>query len=600
VILVDLEGVGVSRPDRPLFVGLSLTVSSGDRLGVVGINGAGKSTLLRIMAGVARPEEGEVRWGRGVRIAFGDQNPELPAGTVRNAVGTGWEAASVLERLGMGPLADADVATLSGGQAKRVALARALVAEVDLLILDEPTNHVDIAVVAWLEARLKAFRGGLVVVTHDRHVLDRVTTRIVELDRGSSYVHDGGYASYLDARALRDERSAGAETVRRNLARAELAWLRRGAPARTRKPHARVAAATALVTARPPPPARSGGLDLAAAGTGRRTTPRLGDKVIRLAGAGHRFDDGRWLFRELDLELEPDGRLGIVGANGTGKSTLLDILAGRMEPAEGRVERGPTVRIGLYDQTGRQLELAQRVREAVAGPLRQPDWEDAQLMEQFWFDADAQRAPIGTLSGGERRRLQLLLVLAERPNVLLLDEPTNDLDLDTLRVLEEFLEAWPGSLVVVSHDRAFLERTVTDLIAFEGPVASAGSAADGRVLRPAGGYSAWAATLSNLSGLSTSSASSPATRTRASRSPAPAANRPPRSRTPSTVRRLVGVAERQVAELEARRDDLAAQLVAATDDYTALARLGTELATVNQRLAAAEHRWLELATELDA
>jgi ABC transport system ATP-binding/permease protein len=590
VILVDLEGVGVSRPDRPLFQGLSLTVSSGDRLGVVGINGAGKSTLLRVMAGVSPPEEGTVRWGRGVRIAFGDQNPVLPAGSVRHAVGDGWEAASVLERLGMGPLADAEVSTLSGGQAKRVALARALVAEVDLLILDEPTNHVDIAVVAWLEARLEAFRGGLVVVTHDRHLLDRVTTRIVELDRGSSYVHDGGYASYLDARALRDERSAGAETVRRNLARAELAWLRRGAPARSRKPQARVAAATALLAARPLPPARSGGLELAAAGAGRRTTPRLGDKVIRLEGAGHRFDQGRWLFRDLDLDLEPDGRLGIVGANGTGKSTLLDILAGRMEPAEGRVERGPTVRIGLYDQTGRQLDLGQRVRDAVAGPLRQPDWEDAQLMEQFWFDADAQRAPIGTLSGGERRRLQLLLVLAERPNVLLLDEPTNDLDLDTLRVLEEFGESWPGSLVVVSHDRAFLERTVTDLIAFT----STNSAEQGQVVRPAGGYSPWAATLGDLG---TSSAGDG---TGARREKAEAPRRPPRRRTPSTVRRLVGVAEREVADLEARRDDLAAQLAAATDDYAALARLGTELASVTERLAAAEHRWLELASELEA
>ncbi len=584
MILVDLEGVGASRPDRPLFTDLSLTVSSGDRLGVVGINGAGKSTLLRIIAGIATSEEGTVRRGRGVRTAFLDQHPDLPPGSVRAAVGDGWEAAAVLERLGMGGLADADVGVLSGGQAKRVALARALVADVDLLVLDEPTNHIDIAAVAWLEDRLKAFRGGLVVVTHDRHVLDRVTTRIVELDRGASYVHEGGYLSYLDARALREERAAGAESVRRNLARAELAWLRRGAPARTRKPQARIAAATALVDGRPQAAARSGTLELGATGAGPRTTPRLGDKVIRLEGVGHRFDGGPWLFRGLDLDLEPGGRLGIVGANGTGKSTLLEILAGRITPAEGRTEPGPTVRLGLYDQTGRELDLAQRVRQAVAGPARQPDWEDARLMEQFWFDSDAQWAPIGTLSGGERRRLQLLLVLAERPNVLLLDEPTNDLDLDTLRVLEDFLEVWPGSLVVVSHDRALLDRTVNDVLALNG---------EGQAVR-APSYAAWAAAPAERS------SRPPAGPAAAIPTRQPAPSRPARARTPSTLRRLVANAEKEMATLEAHRDALAARLAGTGTDYTELAGLGSELAAVTERLAAAEHCWLELTEELEA
>jgi ATP-binding cassette subfamily F protein uup len=584
MILVDLDRVGARRPDRPLFTELSLTVSTGDRLGVVGINGSGKSTLLKILAGVIPSEEGTVRRGRGVRVAFLDQNPELAPGTVRQAVGQGWEAAAVLERLGMGHLADADVTTLSGGQAKRVALARALVAEVDLLVLDEPTNHVDIGAIAWLEDRLRAFRGGLVAVTHDRHVLDRVTTRIIELDRGSSYVYEGGYTSYLEGRDLRDERSANAEATRRNLARAELAWLRRGAPARTRKPQARIDAATALVQARPQAPARPGDLDLAAAGTGRSGMPRLGDKVIRLQDVGHRYGSGPWLWRNLDLDLEPGGRLGVIGANGTGKSTLLEVLAGRVVPAEGAVGRGPTVRLGLYDQTGRELDPTQRVRQAVAGPARQPDWEDARLMEQFWFDGDAQRAPIGTLSGGERRRLQLLLVLAERPNVLLLDEPTNDLDLDTLRVLEDFLELWPGSLVVVSHDRTLLERTVTDIVALDG---------NGHAVRAGTGYPGWAA--------------APAAQPAAAARPAMAAGggaRTERSalkvRSPSTLRRLVGAAEKEVAKLEAQRDQLAGELATAGADYTAHARLGHQLATVTERLAAAEHRWLELAEELGA
>jgi ATP-binding cassette subfamily F protein uup len=582
VVLVDLERVGASRPDRPLFAGLSLTITEGDRLGVVGINGTGKSTLLRVIAGVTPPEEGTVRRGRGVRVAFLEQNPVLPAGTVRQAVGPGWEAAAILDRIGMGPLAGSDVATLSGGEAKRVALARALVAEVDLLVLDEPTNHIDIGAISWLEDRLASFPGGLVVVTHDRHVLDRVTTRMIELDRGSSYVYDGGYASYLEGRAAREQRAATAETVRRNLARAELAWLRRGAPARTRKPQARIATATALVEGRPQAAARAGQLDLGVTGSARTDTPRLGDKVISLKGAGHAFEEGKWLFRHLDLELEPGGRLGIVGANGTGKSTLLSVIAGRLRPLEGQVERGPTVRLGLYDQTGQQLDLTKRVREAVAGPRRQPDWQDARLMEQFWFDDDAQWATIGTLSGGERRRLQLLLVLTERPNVLLLDEPTNDLDLDTLRVLEDFLESWPGSLVVVSHDRAFLERSVTDLVALDG---------EGGAGPVAGGYPAWAQTIV--------SAKRPV---RGAPAPASPSERPtqPKVRTPSTLRRLVGLAEKDVAALELRRDQLVAEMSAAASDYVALGRLGTELHSVEEQLAEAEDRWLQLSEELGA
>ncbi len=461
MILVDVARVSAARPGRPLFEDLSVTLATGDRLGVVGLNGTGKSTLLRVLAGVDPPEGGTVRTGRDVRIGFLEQRPELPAGTVRAAVGEGWEAAAVLEHLGMGRLVDADVATLSGGQAKRVALARLLVEESDLLVLDEPTNHLDIDAIAWLEERLARHRGGLVLVTHDRHVLDRVTTRVLELDRGRGYVHDGGYAGYLEARALREEQAAVAESVRKNLATRELAWLRRGAPARTRKPKARIEAATAIVTGRAQAAARLGELDL------HFGTPRLGDKVIELHGVGHRWNDGPYLFSDLDLDLDPRERIGIVGPNGSGKSTLLDVIAGRLTPAQGEVEPGTTIRIGYYDQNGAELDPNQRVREAVAAP-HPPTSEHAVLLERFWFDRDAQFAPIGTLSGGERRRLQLLLVLAQRPNVLLLDEPTNDLDLDTLRVLEDFLEDWPGALITVSHDRAFLERTVEDALVLDG------------------------------------------------------------------------------------------------------------------------------------
>jgi ATP-binding cassette subfamily F protein uup len=587
VILLDAAGLAASRPGKPLYRDVSVTLSSGDRLAVVGINGCGKSTLLRQLAGTDEPEAGTVRRGRGSRVVALDQAAALPAGRVGDAVGHGWEAAATLERLGMGHRVDDDIATLSGGEAKRVALARALVAlgrpgegdESVLLILDEPTNHLDIDAIAWLEERLAAHRGALVLVSHDRHVLDRVTTRILELDRGRGYVHDGGYASYLAARVERDERSASAEAVRRNLARAELAWLRRGAPARTRKPKARIEAATAVVEGRREASAREGDLDLAFG------TPRLGDRVIELEGVGHRFGDGPWLFRGVDLVLDPRERLGIVGPNGAGKSTLLDVIGGRLAPTEGTVAMGATVQLGIYDQQGRELDLARRVRDVVAGPHRPPDWEDAAFLERFWFDSDSQWAPVGLLSGGERRRLQLVLTLRDKPNVLLLDEPTNDLDLDTLRVLEDLLDTWPGAVLVVSHDRAFLERTVTDVLVID---------EDHPGRKTPGGYAAWEeARRTRRAAGSARAAAVPAQRAARSR-PAPVDG----ARSPSTLRHLLKEAERELRRLERARDDLADQL-AATAEHTELARVGAALADAEAALSAAEDRWLALAAEAE-
>ncbi|HET9689895.1 MAG TPA: ABC-F family ATP-binding cassette domain-containing protein, partial [Acidimicrobiales bacterium] len=523
---------------------------------------------------------------------------------------TGWEAEAALDRLGMGSLAGAEVATLSGGQAKRVALARTLVQPAELLVLDEPTNHLDLGAVRWLEDRLAAHRGGLVLVTHDRHLLDRVTTRMVELDRGTGYVHEGGYASYLEARAERDERAAEGETVRRNLARREAAWLRRGAPARSRKPQARVDAAKALIEARPQAAARRGELDLAVTGT-----PRLGDKVIevRSAAAGH--DPSRPVLVQVDLDLDRRERLGVVGANGAGKTTLLELLAGRLAPVAGSVEVGPTVRLGVYDQHGAELDPDARVREVVAGPTRAPGApEDAVLMERFWFTGDLPWARVATLSGGERRRLQLLALLATRPNVLLLDEPTNDLDLDTLRVLEDFLDDWPGALVVVSHDRALLERTVERVVAVGGdgvvrpvPGGVAGWLAGGAVTQaaaPTAGDTAPAGG-ATPAGAGTGGDDAPAVGLAGINRPGggPAPSPPgqqgsPRGPSASTLGRRLREVEKVMGRLERRRDELT-EALGSTADHVALARIGAELAEVTGELDANEELWLDLAAQAE-
>ena len=321
---------------------------------------------------------------------------------------------------------------------------------------------------------------------------------------------------------------------------------------------------------------------------------------MELEGVGHRFGEDRWLFRGVDLALDPRERLGIVGPNGAGKSTLLDVLAGRLVPVEGQVVIGSTAVVGVYDQRGRELDPAMRVEQAVAGPRRPPDWEDARFLDRFWFDADAQRAPIGLLSGGERRRLQLVLALRAKPNVLLLDEPTNDLDLDTLRVLEDVLDGWPGAVVVVSHDRAFLERTVTDLLVLD-------ERHPGR--RVPGGYAAWEADRRSRRtagrAVATEAARVPAgpPSRRASSESRDLGGGPDRPatarRSPSTLRRLQREAEREVQALERQRAELVGELEAAGDDHQALARAGTALAAAEAELAQAEHRWLELAHELD-
>ncbi len=601
----------MTRPDRALFDAVSVTVSTGDRIGVIGINGTGKSTLLRVLAGTTVPESGEVRFGRGVTVSVLDQEAALPPGTVFDAVDGSddsserWEIEEVLQRLGMGQHLERQTDSLSGGEAKRVALAKALLQPADLLILDEPTNHLDLDAIEWLENRLSGFRGGLILVTHDRHLLDRLTTRMLELDRGKGYVHNQGYSGYLEAREIREADAATAEAVRRNLAKTELAWLRRGAPARTSKPKARIESAKALVEGKPEGPARPSQLHL------EFPTPRLGDVVVELEDVSVATPDGRMLCEGVELRLDNRERLGIVGPNGVGKTSLLDVIAGRRQPQSGTVNVGSTVEMGYYDQMGALLDPKARAREVVAGPHRKPDWTDARLLEAFWFDADAQWAEVHTLSGGERRRLQLLRVLADRPNVLLLDEPTNDLDLETLRALEDFLEDWPGAVVVISHDRAFLERVITDAVIMDG---------SGRAARYRGGFAAWdaqrtstgkrdsvAATTTSPESTKGTTSGSAATKKAGSAPPSGKSKtaatagdtRPdkPSGRSSSTVGHLLRQAEKDVAKLTKRKDVLEQKLIDAGTDHEQLAALGAELSTVGAALDEAEEQWMALAEE---
>jgi ATP-binding cassette subfamily F protein uup len=589
VICVDVARVGVAQPDKVLFDDLSLTIASGDRVAIVGVNGSGKSTLMRILGGLQRPDEGEVRFGRDVRIALLDQDPKLPPGTVAEYLGDSWQVAAVATSLGVQPLLGRSTAELSGGQAKRVALARALVGEFDMILLDEPTNHLDLEAIEWLEERLVASPAALVMITHDRHLMDRLTTargeaRVIEIERGTGYVYKAAagasaYAAYLDAQAARHEQAASEEATRRILARRELEWLRRGAPARSTKPKARLRSANEIVAGGPVAGGVRDGDLLLDVGT-----TRLGNQVVELVGVSQSYGDHA-VFHDVDLLIEPGARLGVVGPNGSGKSTLLDIIAGRREPASGTVRRGATVVTGYADQQTTLLDPDAIVRNVVAGPLRQPDWEDRVLLERFWFDSTAQYAPVRMLSGGERRRLQLVMVLATKPNLLVLDEPTNDLDLDTLRALEGFLDDWPGALVVASHDRTFLDRTVDHVLAI---------AAGGAVTRVPGGVDGW------LAGRHRVAAGSPvlAPAKSAGSGASSGDTRGPRERAPSqyTVGRRLRDTEQAMAKAQREVDRLHERL-AATTDHQQLATIGHDLATAQAALTELEERWLELAEQ---
>ncbi len=603
MLVLSASRLAKAYDDHVLFEDVSLGVDTDDDIGVVGRNGAGKSTLLRILAGDEQPDAGEVILRNDARISWLPQEPRPPAdATGIEVVRAGQEAVvpehevwAMLDVLGVA--ADRPVGELSGGQRRRVALARALATPSDLLILDEPTNHLDVDTIDWLEERLKRRAGGLMMVTHDRYFLERLTNKMLEVDGGGVHWHEGTYADMLEARAERLAVAQRQDARRRNLLKKEIAWLRRQPKARTSKPKFREDAARELMQVEGPPEERS--LDL---GTGRR---RLGKDVIDLEGvtAGYRspadHDGGSEdavVVEGVDLAIGPGDRVGIVGPNGAGKTTLLRTLLGELEPLAGEVRHGVTVELGVYrqdatvpDDDTHVLASIKEVGERI--PLANGDHLPAgRFAERFGFDDRLQFTPIRRLSGGERRRLALLHVLVAAPNVVVLDEPTNDLDLDTLAALEDHLDGFRGTLIVASHDRFVLDRLTDVLYAVEpGPAGPDGQPGPGRLVR----HLDWA---DYRESVKAREAAEDRAASAASAKPTQAKlDNKRRQELVKAVRRLEG----RMEKLAVQRDEVDAQFAGAATDAQRLQELGERRKALVDELEAVELEWLEASEQLE-
>ena len=487
-MLLSAEKLSINFGTRQLLSDVNFYLNEGDKVGIIGINGTGKSTFLKVLAGMLPPDEGKITRNPNVQISFLSQNPEMAEdATVLEQVFlhfgaefrelNEYEAKSMLTKLGFTDFTQ-KVSTLSGGQRKRVALVAALLAPADVLVLDEPTNHLDSEMVAWLENRLRTFRGGLIMVTHDRYFLERVVNHITELSRGKLYHYEANYSKYLQLREQRYEMAEASERKRQSILRTEREWIMRGCKARTTKSKDRIERYEALKNQ--DAPETDDTVQLSAASS------RLGRKIIELHGISKTFGE-KQIIRDFSYNLLRGDRIGIVGRNGAGKSTLLHMIASQLTPDSGWVETGTTVKIGHFSQESRELDLTQRVYDFIHEIASEVCTEEGtftakQMMERFLFPSELQSAPIGRLSGGERRRLYLLSVLMSSPNVLLLDEPTNDLDVMTLSILEDYLLSFPGPIVTVSHDRFLLDKLSQTVFEVKG---------DGRVEIFTGNWTDW-------------------------------------------------------------------------------------------------------------
>ncbi|MFD9889638.1 ATP-binding cassette domain-containing protein [Amycolatopsis sp. NPDC059027] len=595
--LVNLESVSKSYGVRPLLDGVSLGVAEGQRIGVVGLNGGGKTTLLEVLAGISEPDSGRVSQVRGLRMAVVTQRTELPEGSsvgdvvlARYGAEHEWAAnarvRSIVDGLGITAIGlDTPTANLSGGERRRVSLAAALTGELDLVVLDEPTNHLDVEGVRWLADHLLARRIAVVVVTHDRWFLDTVATLTWEVAGGRVEQYEGGYADWVFARAERARLAATAEEKRKNLARKELAWLQRGAKARTSKPRYRIEAAEALISDVPEP---RDSVELLAF-----AKRRLGKTVLELEDVTLGVGD-RTLLDHVTWRVGPGDRIGLVGVNGSGKTTLLKLLGGDVEPETGRRVEGKTVRLAhlrqeLDDLPGdlRVLQAIEQVASRVV--FGKQEMSASQLGEKLGFPAARQWTPVEDLSGGERRRLQLCRLLMAEPNVLLLDEPTNDLDIDTLQQLEDLLDSWPGTMVVVSHDRYLVERVCDTTVALFG---------DGKVTHLPGGIDEYLTRReSGREGLLTG-----AGRREGGLHGTAAEEKAAAKKSAAEVRaaqKELGRLERKLDQLHGKEEKILAVLLEAATDPARLMELNTELKAVQAEIGDVEARWLETSETLE-
>lgn len=614
MILLNAEKISKGYSDRQLLDGCSLAVGQGDKIGLIGVNGTGKSTLLKVMAGVDFPDSGTVTRSGGVRVAYLPQNPEFaPETTVLQQVMTGvainkarakeakvvqqadeYQCKSILTQLGLSDY-DQPIGQLSGGQKRRVALACALAAESEVLILDEPTNHIDSEMVDWLESYLKRYQGAILMVTHDRYFLERVVNRIVELDRGKLYSYPANYSQYLELKAQREEMALATERKRQSLYRKELAWIQRGARARSTKAQFRVDRFEELK--KPGYVPDQSKLEVSA------LSSRLGKKIIEIEQISKSFD-GKVLVKDFSYNLLKSDRVGIIGPNGYGKTTLVRMICGLLEPDQGRIVRGETVRIGYFSQesfagedfdpTVKAIDYIRRISQEIQTP--EGTLTAAQMMEKFLFPADLQYTEIGRLSGGERRRLYLLRVLMEAPNVLVLDEPTNDLDIETLAVLEDYLEQFPGVVIAVSHDRYFLDKLMNHVFVLAG---------NGEVRHYTGGYADYRADVaSERQRLAAQQRldSQPLPNS-SPKKPSGGRNRQEKLKFSFKEQREYEEIDGVIAGLEEKIAQTEALIAQNASDYAALQELTAEKEELETQLAAKMERWVylnDLAERIEA
>ncbi len=584
-MLLSAEHISLNFGLKQLLDDVTLYIEPGDKIGIIGINGTGKSSLLRVLAGKQVPDEGAVSLDPNVQVSFLSQNPDMREdNTVLEQVFADYspdvrelmeyEAKSMLTRLGITDFGQT-VGTLSGGQKKRVALATVLLHPANVMILDEPTNHLDSDMILWLEGFLQKFTGGLVMVTHDRYFLERVCNRITELSHCHLRHYEANYSKYLELKTQQEEMEQAAERKRQSILRVEYQWIMRGAQARRTKNKDRIARYEALKNQSGPE--TDGAVQMAT------LSSRLGRKTVELDHVTKTFGD-RTVLRDFTYHVSRDDRVGIVGRNGAGKSTLLNLIAGRLSPDSGKIDRGETVRIGYFSQEGRELDPNERVYDyihAVAGTVktREGSFSATQMMERFLFPTALQGQPIGKLSGGERRRLYLLSVLMEAPNILLLDEPTNDLDVTTLAILEDYLETFPGAVLAVSHDRYFLDKLAEHIFAF---------GEDGTVDRYVGNFTDY------LEKRQAETREQARARKKEKEPAAPRAVKPKKLKFTFKEQREYETIESDIAALENRLSELDGEMTAAGSDYVKLQALTEEQEAVSGQLEEKMERWIYL------